>query len=68
MESGEITDNQLDSSSNRGSRSAASNARLNFQLMFPLGLGAWCAPQQSEEYWLVVDLVTSHVISAVSRT
>jgi len=68
MESGEITDNQLDSSSNMGSRSVASNVRLNLQLMLPLGVGAWCAPQQSEEYWLVVDLVTSHGISAVSRS
>ena len=66
MESGEITDGQLHSSSNMGSLSVASNARLNLQLMSPSGVGAWWAPVQSEEYWLQVDLVIPHVISAVS--
>lgn len=70
MESGEITDAQLNSSSNMGSLSGASNSRLNLQLMSPVGvaMGAWYALQQSEEYWLQVDFVTLHVISAVSHT
>lgn len=70
MESGEITDAQLNSSSNMGSLSVASNSRLNLQLMSPLGvaMGVWYALQQSEEYWLQVDFVTLHVISAVSHT
>ena len=67
MESGEITDSQVYSSSNMGSLSVASNARLNLQLMSPSGVGAWCAPAQSEDNWFTVHLVTSHVISAVSH-
>ena len=70
MESGKITEGQLNSSSSMGSICAASNARLNLQFMSPLvvAIWAWYTPQQSEEYWLKVDLVTPHVISAVSHT
>ena len=69
MESGEISDHQVHSSSHMGSLSVASNARLNLQLVSsPAGVGGWCAPADSEEYWLAINLVTSHVISAVSDT
>ena len=67
MESEEITDSQLYSPPHMGSLSGASNGRLNLQLMSSLGVGALCGPEQSEVSWLVVHLVTSHVISAVSR-
>ncbi|KAJ7371458.1 hypothetical protein OS493_025357 [Desmophyllum pertusum] len=62
MESGQITDNQTSSSSYFDDYTTATKARLNLQEL----TGGWCA--QSNEYseWLAVDLVTSHVISAVS--
>ena len=59
MESGEISDHQVYLSSHMGLRSEASDARLNLQLMSSPS-GGW--------YWLEIDLVTSHVISAVSDT
>ena len=64
MESGDITDNQASSSTNMGERSIAANARLNLQSPG----AAWCSKkaESGQLEWLAVDLVTSHVISAVS--
>ncbi|XP_078381896.1 uncharacterized protein LOC144664624 [Oculina patagonica] len=63
MESGEIADNQVSSTSEMGERSIAANARLNLQSAG----AAWCSKAVSGKWeWLAVYLGTSHVVSAVS--
>jgi hypothetical protein len=59
MESGQILSNQITSSSNLAG-TLATNGRLNHP-----GLG-WCAATQDALQYLQVDLLTNHVIQAVS--
>ena len=64
VESGDIPDDQIYSSSFSGQYSRAAKARLNLQI----AQGAWCTPSSKKVgEWLAVKLVTSHVISAVSH-
>ncbi|XP_027056967.1 neuropilin-1-like [Pocillopora damicornis] len=64
VESKEITDQQMNSSSYAGENCKAAKARLNLQNL----QGAWCAKQPPTAEWLSVNLITSHVISAVSQS
>lgn len=61
MESGQITNSQLKSSSKQ-TNSFENKARLNMEGF----LGGWCAAALDEERWFAVHLLTNHVISAVS--
>ena len=60
MESGQITDIQLESSSKQTNNSEK-KARLNMKDL----PGGWCAAEWDKERWFSVDLLTNHVISAV---
>lgn len=60
MESGNISDNQIQSSSQL-SEHLREKGRLNLQA----NSGAWCATKEDKERRFAVDLVTIHVISAV---
>ena len=61
MESGQIRDSQINSSPQLD-ENTKEKARLNLKALH----GAWCAGTDDHKQWLTVDLITNHMISAVS--
>lgn len=62
MESGEITDQQLSTSSEYNSRHSVLSGRLNVKYE----AGAWCAGTHDDNQWLQVDLLSRHRITGVA--
>jgi len=60
MESGQIADSQITSSSQLDDYTKE-EARLNLEAVS----GAWCAAEADTKRWLAVYLVTTHAITAV---
>ena len=58
MQSGEISDGQLNASSERDSKHFATQSRLHF--VNPDGAGFWAAESNGMDQWLQVDLVNLH--------
>ena len=61
MESGQIRDSQINSSSQLDENTKG-KVRLNLEAHH----GSWCAAIDDKKQWLAVDLITNHMISAVS--
>ena len=58
MQSGEISDEQLSTSSERDSNHSATQSRLH--VVNPDGAGSWAAANNDTDQWLQVDLVILH--------
>ena len=60
MQSGEISDEQLSTSSERDSNHSATQSRLH--VVNPDREGSWAAKNNNTDQWLQVDLVILHTI------
>ena len=65
MEAGVISDRQITASSQRNSRHAPVQGRLNFKATEGKA-GAWCAGSNDTKQWLQVDLLSKHIVTRVA--